>query len=57
LLDLRRWSGGDGCPGGAVKRQREDLRLGLVLGFAAGIVASLISISVMLEVLERLPPP
>ena len=44
-------------PGGAVKRKREDLGIGLVLGFAAGVVASLISIPVVLEVLERLPAP
>lgn len=40
-----------------MKRKREDLGIGLVLGFAAGVVASLISIPVVLEVLERLPAP
>ncbi len=38
-------------------RRREDFGVSLVLGFAAGVVASIIALSVVLEVLERVPPP
>ncbi len=39
-----------------VDRDREELWLGLVLGFAAGVVASLVSIPVMLGLREGIVP-
>jgi hypothetical protein len=38
------------------KRRREELWLGLTLGFAAGVMVSVIVFSVMLEMMERVPP-